>query len=304
MNGMPVSGEGEGTPIHWGCSMLLVLLVAEGLAFYLFYGRVDPDDAECLKNMVRIVNGTAAAEFVCPVSQEPYQIQADGEHQTLACPDTESHLEHHPRFVREDNRWVFQAELPEFPLAQRQTFQLRAGLREIRVEENSSEIRIQVRGAWYYRFLLGPVLALLGVALALASGGFAISIFHAHAKSAREAWTSREAMSELMEGLISALPLAAVTILSGMFLFAQARNFSNVRDLTFSKNDDSVRIQDTYFGRSWSAPRTIENIVAIYPFVAGRHREVSIIYKKEDLIEHEALFKVNPQDAALIGVFK
>ncbi len=57
MNGMPVSVEGEGTPIHWGCSMLLVLLVAVGLAWYLLTGRVDPDDAECLKNMVRIVNG-------------------------------------------------------------------------------------------------------------------------------------------------------------------------------------------------------------------------------------------------------
>ncbi len=177
-------------------------------------------------------------------------------------------------------------------------------MREIRVEEDSNEIRIQVRGAWYYRFLLGPVLALLGVALAVASGGFAIGIFHAHAKSGREASTSSEARSALMEGLISALPLAAVTILSVMFFGAQARGFSNVRELTFSKSDNAMHMQDTYFGRAWSAPRTIRDIEAIYPFAAGRRREITVIYKNGNQVEHEPLFRLNQQDAALIGVFK
>lgn len=303
MNGMPVSVEGEGTPIHWGCSMFVVLLVAAGLALYLFTGRADPEDIECLENMVRISNGAAESGLICPVVEQPYRSEEEGERRSVFCPDPASHLEYHPRFVREDGRWLFQAEFPEFSRGQEQTFQLRTTLKEMQVEENADGVRIQVRGAWYYRFLLGPVLVLFGALLAFVSGGFAIGIYHSHAKAAREATTPKDAAAELAGGLTSALPLAAVTILSVMFVITQAQSFLRVREVVFSKDDSSLRIQDSYPGRMPSEPRAIRNVEAVYPFAARRQQEVIVIYQENGEVKHETLFAVSPDDAGLVRIF-
>lgn len=300
MNGMPVSVEGEGTPIHWGCAMGVVLLVAAGLALYLLAGRSDPDDIECLQNLARIADGADASDFMCPVVQAPYRIEREEERQTVSCPDPDGHLEYRPHFARDNGDWVFQADLPQFSPPQDQVLELGAGLRELRLELDPVETRVRVRGAWYYRFLLGPLLTLLGAALAFVSGGFAIGIYHAHAKAAREAKTGSEARAEIAAGLTTSLILVSVTILSVLFVVAQVQSFSRTREVEFSKTGHRVQIQDSYFGRSWSEARTIRGVAVLYPVAAGRHREVVVTYPGESQWEQETLFSVSQQDAGVI----
>jgi hypothetical protein len=136
----------------------------------------------------------------------------------------------------------------------------------------------------------------------MAIGRFAIAIYHSHAKAAREATTPKDAVAELAGGLTSALPLAAVTILSLMFLIAQAQSFPRAREVVFLKDDATLRIQDSYPGGMSSATRTIRSVEAVYPFAARRQQEVIVIYQENGEVKHATLFAVSPEDAGMVGI--
>jgi hypothetical protein len=222
----------------------------------------------CLENIIKIVEGTDDSTKQCPISKLPYPPKKTG---IISCPDPKQHLHTKPRFILENNNWIFKQNLPKADAKESQPIFLSTGgiFSTITFIKNEKSILVERKTKIWFRYVLRLifVLGVLGLGV----------------------W--RTAVSENIGCFIVVL----ISVL-GLVYFV-----SHDKSITITEGSRKIEIIDRYFGKALK-PKMINNIRALYPLKKRKGSySVLIFYFEDGKIENRKLFKLKNDDLSILS---
>ena len=248
------AGQAEGCVVLVVLALFAAVLVPRAWDFY----RLRQDKA-CLVNMVRLTRGGAPG-LVCPRTDQPYRVMKRDPETIIACPASPPHLPLDPRLRRTLSGTAMQPQLALRPDIPDPPAVIPPGVRADRAAVSRTEGGLMVDVGprwwfrWWFRWVLAPIIVL---------GVLIITVM-----VLVEAKRGQTETGCLVLGLVIAVPLV---LLIGYKAVHDERIF-------IPGQGGRLEIQNRLFGRAWSEPERLDNVVMVTPLDRmGRYYRLAVV---------------------------
>jgi hypothetical protein len=143
-----------------------VLIFVIGLLVLRHFEAKRRASLDCVGLLAAAADGRLVPGARCPVSDAPVAVLKKERRESVSCPDPQNHLSRSPRYEREEGKsWRLEQDLPA---ASAVPSELVRGTRVLAVSARGAATALEVRPRWWWRYLVGPLLQLLGIVYIIA----------------------------------------------------------------------------------------------------------------------------------------
>lgn len=255
----------------------------------------------CLTNLAALASGLEGGSAVCPASKRPYRAAFAADAQVFGCDDPGEHLRIPMRFLRTGTLSQVRMTLPDFPAVPGRVELATTKVKTVlTLSDGAATIHLEKKP--WERFLLMPLAALAGLAAFVISGHFTAD---SHLETRRElarapgvtAW-----LGTALRGLARLGLWTGIMVWAAFLMAVGLRGAGLARDITVFKERGVVSIQDRWFGRAWTGPKELPDVVAVVPVAFGkRYYRVFALFPEDGRVGRQFLFTVGEAEAGVVA---
>ena len=260
-----------------------ILGVAAAIVIPHLHARGDAREqilsAQCNKNLFLIKEGGDPSAFVCPISDLAYRSETRDGDRVLSCPDPGNHLRFDLSLFQRGESWELHSGLPDTRPPPNGVVEIDGARTFFEYQPEEVTIVNQPPPA-LARYILIPLIV-----------GFLFLVFLMPAKWLGSVLLSEYSENTLGQSLLLFVIFLLLLALGIVFIAGTIHAGIHREEIVLSRNDKTLRIQDYYLGRAWTAAEHIPSVRGVFPvFVDDRFRVVAI-YQEQGQMRHRTLFK-------------
>ncbi len=270
----------------WSPPYLLIFIYMLAALVSLLYRPAGPgprsEDIGCVRNLIAAAQENAVPDAVCPKIGAGYSKITDENGTWIGCPDPWEHLPFGPRFALAGNGGIT-LDIPDTGTVP--TMGIWAD-REWRIEisERNTGTAVKNGPRGYLRFIVGPVLAVIGVILFIAFAIFAISLLFGDSSAADSQPAGTEGATSMGERVFIAGLVVGMLVLAGGSAWQGVRLTLGDRETIIADDGRIFHRPAPILGFSFKKPHGAGRALAALPLKTGKEFGLAVFTDQDEIL--------------------